>query len=167
MSNKGIANSNDERRSERLDSVEEVTSVMLCPWYQEIWKQALYVCHKWSATLTETSPSEGLVAQSLEMQKEGDLQRVASSCLETEHQFLSEVESAEELLSHLGPLDNNAEMPDAMEIVFQTALALGRKGVVYELLEEMDNATTLYLKSINLLSFFLVEISIYHKYDLI
>lgn len=124
-----------------------------------IWKQALRVSHTWAASFAESSPCEGLVVHSRDMHEEGDFQGAAAACSQMEQEFLSAVESAVQLVSHLGPLDANAEMPDAIEIVFQKALTLGRKGAMEELFGAMDNAAALYLKSTTLLSFILVEAS--------
>lgn len=124
-----------------------------------IWKQALRVSHTWAASFAESSPCEGLVVHSRDMQEEGDFQGAAAACSQMEQEFLSAVDSAVQLVSHLGPLDGNAEMPDAIEIVFQKALTLGRKGAMEELFGAMDNAAALYLKSTTLLSFILVEAS--------
>ncbi|TYI77140.1 hypothetical protein E1A91_D06G125800v1 [Gossypium mustelinum] len=51
----------------------------------------------------------------------------------------------------------STEMPNAMETIFQAALALGRHGGVDELMGDMESAALLYSKAERLLVFLLVE----------
>ncbi|KAL5991708.1 hypothetical protein ACLOJK_012618 [Asimina triloba] len=51
----------------------------------------------------------------------------------------------------------STEMPDAMESIFQSALAFGRHGAVDELMGDMDSAVTQYTKAVRLLYFLLLE----------
>ncbi|PPE02359.1 hypothetical protein ES288_D12G098300v1 [Gossypium darwinii] len=51
----------------------------------------------------------------------------------------------------------STEMLDAMETIFQAALALGRHGGVHELMGDMESAALLYSKAERLLVFLLVE----------
>lgn len=69
--------------------------------------------------------------------------------------FLNEVGKAEELAKHIEP--GNAEVPDAMEMIFQSALDLGRKGAVDEYMGRTENAVVLYSKAVRLLAFLQVE----------
>ncbi|MQL86770.1 hypothetical protein Taro_019298 [Colocasia esculenta] len=131
-----------------------------------IWKQALHICHAQAASAIEGSPSQ-------EIRDMGSMNKKDASCSEDlsstqplephdvssdiEQAFLLEVGHADELARDLGPVDETTEMPDAMEMVFQAALALGRAGAVDELMENMDNATASYSKAVRLLNFLLVE----------
>ncbi|XVF08170.1 hypothetical protein REPUB_Repub06bG0203000 [Reevesia pubescens] len=132
-----------------------------------IWKQALDICHTQAASAMEGSPS----------QETGRLRRSASKkhgtsdaeecrdavspkgpediSSEIEREFLQEVEHAEELAKVIEP--GSTEMPDAMETIFQAALALGRHGGVEELMGDMESAAFLYSKAVRLLVFLLVE----------
>ncbi|XP_050212504.1 serine/threonine-protein kinase ATG1c isoform X2 [Mercurialis annua] len=78
-----------------------------------------------------------------------------SMTAQIERAFLREVEHAEELAKTIEP--GNVEMPDAMETIYQSALALGRHGGVQELMGEMEGASFLYTKAVRLLVFLLVE----------
>ncbi|KAK4755421.1 hypothetical protein SAY87_009178 [Trapa incisa] len=49
------------------------------------------------------------------------------------------------------------EMPDAMEMIFQSALILGRRGGVEDLMGDAETAALLYSKAAHLLVFLLVE----------
>ncbi|PNY08701.1 serine/threonine kinase family protein [Trifolium pratense] len=72
-----------------------------------------------------------------------------------ESDFLREFEHAEELAKTIEP--GNTEMPDAMETIFQSALAFGRHGGVEELMGDTESAAALYSKAVRLLVFLLVE----------
>lgn len=148
-----------ELAKEKLEAGQQLEAFAILLVCLAIWKQALRVSHTWAASFAESSPCEGLVVHSQDVHEEGDFQGAAAACSQMEQEFLRAVESAEQLAHHLGPLDGNAEMPDAMEIVFQTALTFGKKGAMYELFGAMDNAAALYLKSTTILSFILVEAS--------
>ncbi|KAM7263675.1 hypothetical protein ACFE04_001358 [Oxalis oulophora] len=125
-----------------------------------IWKQALHICHTQAASAMEGSPSQ----ESNRLSKkhgtpEGSdtmhAQRPEDMASEIEKEFLREVEHAEELAKFIEP--GNTEMPDAMETIFQAALALGKHGGVDELVGQMDSAAMLYSKAVRLLLFLLVE----------
>lgn len=127
-----------------------------------IWKQALHICYDWAASATGGSPSSDVIvgdealnssANIAHMSEEVDFQGAAAACSMMEYEFLTAVEHAEK---H-APSDVNAEMPDAMEAIFQEALVLGRKGAVAELMGNMKDAASLYSKSATLLYFLLVE----------
>ncbi|GJN08336.1 hypothetical protein PR202_ga26245 [Eleusine coracana subsp. coracana] len=77
---------------------------------------------------------------------------------EVERQFLAEVEYAEELAGTVGQIADATEMPDAIEIVFQSALQLGRRGGVDE--DDGGNAAvaiSLYMRAVSMLRFLLIE----------
>ncbi|KAI3474134.1 hypothetical protein Pfo_028922 [Paulownia fortunei] len=66
-----------------------------------------------------------------------------------------EVGHAEELAKVIEP--GNMEMPDAMELLYQSALALGRDGAVDECMGDIQSAVICYAKAVQLLLFLLVE----------
>lgn len=70
-------------------------------------------------------------------------------------EFFSEVAYAEELSKFVEP--GTAEMPDAMETIYQSALALGRHGAVDELMGDTESAASSYSRAVRLLIFLLVE----------
>ncbi|KAK4345677.1 hypothetical protein RND71_035853 [Anisodus tanguticus] len=55
------------------------------------------------------------------------------------------------------PSCGNTEVPDAMEMIFQSALDLGRKGAVDEYMGRTENAVVFYAKAVRLLAFLQVE----------
>ncbi|KAF3780284.1 Serine/threonine-protein kinase [Nymphaea thermarum] len=131
-----------------------------------IWKQAVNICHAQAASASEPNLSQETVG------KRGHITshyldildgrgttaldgQVACSTIEKD--FLLEVGRAEELARDLGPVDGGTEMPDAVEIIFQFALALGRYGGVEELMGNMESAASLYAKAVRLFFFLLVE----------
>ncbi|KAE8692872.1 PRA1 family protein A2 isoform 2 [Hibiscus syriacus] len=130
-----------------------------------IWKQALHICHTQAASAMEGSPSQETSRLSAS-KKLGTSDREecndivsqegpADISSEIEREFLREVEHAEELAKVIEP--GSTEMPDAMETIFQAALALGRYGGVDELMGDMESAALLYSKAERLLVFLLVE----------
>ncbi|KAK8532014.1 hypothetical protein V6N12_053466 [Hibiscus sabdariffa] len=124
-----------------------------------IWKQALHICHTQAASAMEGSPSQETSRLRKSASKKhgtSDLEECPEDVSsEIEREFLREVEHAEELAKSIEP--GSTEMPDAMEMIFQTALALGRRGGVDELMGEMESAAILYSKAVCLLVFLLVE----------
>ncbi|KAB2630603.1 serine/threonine-protein kinase ATG1-like [Pyrus ussuriensis x Pyrus communis] len=102
-----------------------------------IWKQALHICHTQAASAMEGSPSQETTRfrttskkynspdmdESLDVNTQGP-EDISS---QIEREFLQEVEHAEELAKAIEP--GHAEMPDAMETIFQSALVFGKLGV--------------------------------------
>ncbi|KAA8518953.1 hypothetical protein F0562_016273 [Nyssa sinensis] len=132
-----------------------------------IWKQALHICHTQAATAMEGSPSQETTRLrgstnedhgSLDIEERLDISNTQGPqdiCSQIEREFLLEVGKAEELARVVEP--GNTEMPDAMETIFQSALALGRNGAVDEYMGEMEKAAVFYSKAVRLLFFLLVE----------
>ncbi|KAL9150469.1 hypothetical protein ABFS82_12G169800 [Erythranthe guttata] len=132
-----------------------------------IWKQALHICHTYAASASEGSSSqettrlrEASRARDSPDSREfildiANAQEPHDICLQIERAFLGEVETAEELAKVIEP--GNMEMPDAMELVFQSALAFGKSGAVVEYMGNVENAVVLYAKAVDLLVFLLVE----------
>ncbi|KAJ8550994.1 hypothetical protein K7X08_000364 [Anisodus acutangulus] len=132
-----------------------------------IWKQALDICHTQAASAIEGSPNQetnrlkeilkkGQV--SLNVKEHLDAANILGPenvCSHIEKTFLGEVGNAEELSKHIEP--GNTEVPDAMEMIFQSALAFGRKGAVDEYMGRTENAVVFYSKAVQLLAFLQVE----------
>ncbi|KAL3717107.1 hypothetical protein ACJRO7_008651 [Eucalyptus globulus] len=132
-----------------------------------IWKQALHICHTEAASATEGSPSP----VTMRLRRSYDKKHCSSSLevctdayntlgpeevsIHIEGEFLREVEHAEELAKVIEP--GSREMPDPMEAIYQSALALGRCGGVDELMGETETAKSLYSNAVQLLLFLLVE----------
>ncbi|KAG5550299.1 hypothetical protein RHGRI_015305 [Rhododendron griersonianum] len=96
-----------------------------------IWKQALHICH---TQAIEGSPTQEMARLRESPNQEHGSPDIASThgpqelCSRIEREFLNEVGNAEELAKLIEP--GNTEMPDAMETIYQSALALGRHGAV-------------------------------------
>ncbi|CAN1849916.1 Serine/threonine-protein kinase ATG1c [Linum perenne] len=129
-----------------------------------IWKQALHICHAQAASAIEGSPSQENIRLRRSNSKKNSISDtecysddIGPEMITTqiEKEFLREVEHAEELANAIEP--GSTEMPDALETIFQSALALGRNGGVDELMGNMESATLLYSKAVRLLVFLLVE----------
>ncbi|KAL5550255.1 hypothetical protein UlMin_000431 [Ulmus minor] len=132
-----------------------------------IWKQALHICHTQAASAMEGSPCHDSARFRRSISKR-DSSSDTEECLDVvntqgpedissqiEREFLREVEHAEELARIVEP--GNTQMPDAMETIFQSALAFGKDGGVDELMGNMERAEASYSKAVQLLVFLLVE----------
>ncbi|KAK6943025.1 Protein kinase domain [Dillenia turbinata] len=132
-----------------------------------IWKQALDICHTQAASAMEGSPTQDTSRLKGSTSKKHGILNISGCpdviqtqgqedvCAQIERVFLSEVVNAEELAGVIEP--GSTEMPDAMEAIFQSALALGRHGAVEELMGDVCSAAALYSKTVCLLVFLLVE----------
>ncbi|XP_047316459.1 serine/threonine-protein kinase ATG1c-like [Impatiens glandulifera] len=107
-----------------------------------IWKQALNICHTEAAASTVDKRHK---------QKDNH----PGVCSRIEGTFLLELGNAENLAKMVE--NGNEEMPDAMETIYQSALAFGRHGAVDECMGDMQNAAILYSKATCLLAFLLVD----------
>ncbi|GLJ42547.1 hypothetical protein SUGI_0882070 [Cryptomeria japonica] len=151
-----------DQANEKLKSEKQLEAFSLQLVCLAIWKQALHVCYNWAASATEGSLSPDVIdsneifnrsAITARISEEFDFHGAAAACSQMEREFLTAVEHAE----RIAPSDGNAEMPDAMEGIFQEALCLGRRGAVKELMSNVNEAASLYSKSVTLFHFLLVE----------
>ncbi|KAL6998362.1 Serine/threonine-protein kinase ATG1c [Sarracenia purpurea var. burkii] len=126
-----------------------------------IWKQALHICHTEAVSAIEGSPSQEMARLRESPNQEhgspdvANTQRPRDICSLIEREFLLEVANAEELAKVIEP--GNMEMPDSMETIYQSALALGRHGAVDEYMGDPENAAVNYTKAVRLLIFLLTE----------
>uniref|UniRef100_A0ACD5TTV1 Uncharacterized protein n=1 Tax=Avena sativa TaxID=4498 RepID=A0ACD5TTV1_AVESA len=86
-----------------------------------------------------------------------DFTRSASIRYWAESGFIKAYDRAEKISHRLRENNDNTEMPDAMEIIFQTALIYGKSGAAKELSGSQSRSMGLYSKSIILLTFILQE----------
>ncbi|KAG6437124.1 hypothetical protein SASPL_102034 [Salvia splendens] len=105
-----------------------------------IWKQALHICHTHAASAMHGSPSRD-DTRSREVSQAG---RNSSG-----EEFLNNIANRQR--------GQNKEIPDAMELIYQSALALGRHGAVDEYMGDTESAVIFYSKSVHLFRFLLVE----------
>ncbi|KAI4356524.1 hypothetical protein L6164_000542 [Bauhinia variegata] len=152
--------------NEKMESGKQLEAFSIQLVILAIWKQALHICHAQAASAMEGSPSQETTRyrrsnskkpgsidsdESLDENNQGPKDILS----QIEREFLREFEHAEELAKAVEP--GNTEMPDAMETIFQSALAFGRLGGVEELMDNLESAAALYSKAVRLLSFLLVE----------
>ncbi|CAL5389728.1 unnamed protein product [Camellia sinensis] len=107
-----------------------------------ISKQALHICHTQAVSAIEGSPSREMARLRESTNQEHGSPDIANTqgpqdiCSQIEREFLLEVGNAEEIakviailiLVILVMIIENIEMPDAIETIYQSALALGRRG---------------------------------------
>ncbi|XP_042424239.1 serine/threonine-protein kinase ATG1c-like isoform X1 [Zingiber officinale] len=128
-----------------------------------IWKQALRICHAEAASTSDVSPlpeqkiRKNCISNTAEYLNCIDSRVSDPVCSEIERDFLLAVEYAEELASDINQKTAPSELPDAIEIIFQSALTLGRQGGVDEMMGNMERASCQYSKAVSLLRFLLVE----------
>ncbi|CAK9862133.1 unnamed protein product [Sphagnum jensenii] len=128
--------------------LESVSIQLVC---LAIWKEALRVCQAWAEAVGGGGRNFGV------SEAGSDEVSAVNACSLMEREFTSAVERAEFLALHLSTIDAGAAMPDAMELIFQTALAVARAGAVDELMGNSSNAAVAYSKAASLLYFLVVE----------
>ncbi|XVF80336.1 hypothetical protein PTKIN_Ptkin15bG0061900 [Pterospermum kingtungense] len=106
-----------------------------------IWKKALQISKSWmgsaaeneltgSSSATEPTNIQSSAHLSPKSEDDVDLSRPSSVCIWAEQGFIVACDRAEKLSCHLKDMDATAEMPDAMEIIYQKALTIGTSGAV-------------------------------------
>ncbi|XP_034202883.1 serine/threonine-protein kinase ATG1a isoform X2 [Prunus dulcis] len=126
-----------------------------------IWKKALQICSTWSeakelpegSSANESSRVQGGAGLSPNASGSVDFSRPSSVSMWAEQGFIGAFDQAEKLSYRIQDMDGAAEVPDAMEIIFQKALVVGTRGAVDEYLENKGSAEALYSKAMLLLSF--------------
>ncbi|ONI23651.1 hypothetical protein PRUPE_2G200500 [Prunus persica] len=126
-----------------------------------IWKKALQICSTWSeakelpegSSANESSRVQGGAGLSPNASGSVDFSRPSSVSMWAEQGFIGAFDRAEKLSYRIQDMDGAAEVPDAMEIIFQKALVVGTRGAVDEYLENKGSAEALYSKAMLLLSF--------------
>ncbi|GMH26521.1 hypothetical protein Nepgr_028364 [Nepenthes gracilis] len=132
-----------------------------------VWKQALNIFHTWAVSSMEGTPTREFTRSWGSPHKKHCIlgfhdssnvfnpQYPEDLSSEIKNKFFQEISNAEEFSKFVEP--GNTEMPDAMETIYQTALALGRHGAVDELMGDVESAASLYSKASRLLVFLLTE----------
>ncbi|XP_052479906.1 serine/threonine-protein kinase ATG1a isoform X4 [Gossypium raimondii] len=105
-----------------------------------IWKKALQICSSWKTSAPDNeSPGSNsgnqpttTIQSSADLAPNSgdnvDLNKPSSACIWAEQGFIVAYDRAEKLSCHLRDMDATAQMPDAMEIIYQTALTIGTNG---------------------------------------
>ncbi|MBA0831851.1 hypothetical protein Goarm_016282 [Gossypium armourianum] len=134
-----------------------------------IWKKALQICSSWKTSAPDNeSPGSNsgnqpttTIQSSADLAPNSgdnvDLNKPSSACIWAEQGFIVAYDRAEKLSCHLQDMDATAQMPDAMEIIYQTALTIGTNGAVDEYMRNKGSAAALYSKAMVLLSFIVGE----------
>ncbi|KAJ0974464.1 hypothetical protein J5N97_016429 [Dioscorea zingiberensis] len=131
-----------------------------------VWQEALRVCTCWMPSAKgkalDTSPPN-----TFEPQKDDgsfpnpvddvDFRNPYSVCTWAECGFINAYELAEKISDKFQNIDGDILMPDAMEILFQTALCAGKSGAADELMGNRSRAVASYSRAITLLAFILFE----------
>ncbi|KAG4119879.1 hypothetical protein ERO13_D11G106500v2 [Gossypium hirsutum] len=107
-----------------------------------IWKKALQICSSWKTSAPDNeSPGSNsgnqpttTIQSSADLAPNSgdnvDLNKPSSACIWAEQGFIVAYDRAEKLSCHLQDMDATAQMPDAMEIIYQTALTIGTNGAM-------------------------------------
>ncbi|OMP06301.1 hypothetical protein CCACVL1_01634, partial [Corchorus capsularis] len=133
-----------------------------------IWKKALQICNSWMTSAAEKECSgsssgneptifQGSAYLSPNSDYNVDFSRPSSVSIWAEQGFIVAYDRAEKLSCHLLNMDATVEMPDAMEVIYQTALTIGKSGAVDEYMENRGSAAASYSKAMLLLSFIVGE----------
>ncbi|KAK7258408.1 hypothetical protein RIF29_23983 [Crotalaria pallida] len=127
-----------------------------------IWKKALEICNSWhgNTSANETRISRrgrGGDVPTSQTEPKIDFGDPSSVSSWAKQGFIVAVDCAERLSCHIQNMDGAAKMPDAMEIIFQKALLVGRDGAYDEYMENKDSAAASYSKAMLLLSFIVEE----------
>ncbi|XP_021897280.1 serine/threonine-protein kinase ATG1a-like isoform X1 [Carica papaya] len=133
-----------------------------------IWKKVYEISGSWMSsreegklpgTYSAKESAVNLEGTSLAPRSEGNVDFInpLSVYMWAEQGFIVACDRAEQLSDHFRNMDATAEMPDAMEIIYQKALALGKAGCVDELMDNKSSAAALYSKAMFLLSFIMGE----------
>ncbi|PUZ43117.1 hypothetical protein GQ55_9G636600 [Panicum hallii var. hallii] len=130
-----------------------------------IWKEALDACSLFmdashDGNSSESSPEHFLPKSdhsSPNAARGLDFSRPVSIRSWVESGFMKAYDRAEKISHILRKSYDNTEMPDAMDVIFQTALEYGKSGAANEVLGYRSKSTALYSKSIILLTFILQE----------
>ncbi|GFY93546.1 protein kinase superfamily protein [Actinidia rufa] len=133
-----------------------------------IWKEAFQVCNYWldskiegdlpgKCSAKESRSVHKAASLFLNSEENVDFNMPRAVSIWSEQGFLVAFDRAEKLSVRIQDMDGNAQMPDAMEIVFQAALEVARTGGVDEFMGNKDSAASSYSKAMLLLSFLLGE----------
>ncbi|KAK8565634.1 hypothetical protein V6N12_059190 [Hibiscus sabdariffa] len=134
-----------------------------------IWKKALQICDSWIAFAPDNESHGSNSANQTTTNVRGhtdlapnsefgaDLNRPSSACIWAEQGFIVACDRTEKLSCHFQDMDATAQMPDAMEIIYQAALTIGTSGAVDEYMRNKGSAAASYSKAMLLLSFIVGE----------
>lgn len=133
-----------------------------------IWKKALQICSSWlastaegefpaSSSNNESIPSWEAAGLSPNTENHIDFSRPSSVSLWAEQGFIVAFDRAERSSYHVRDMDGGAEMPDAMEIIYEKALDIGTSAAVDEYMGNKGSAAASYSEAMLLFSFIVGE----------
>ncbi|XP_021748823.1 serine/threonine-protein kinase ATG1a-like [Chenopodium quinoa] len=127
-----------------------------------LWNKALRNCNSWllQSDLSQSSSANesGKGAGSSSKAKDTiDFTNPSSVTVWAEQGFIGAYDGTEKLSKYLQDVDGAAEMPDAMEVIYQTAIAAGKDGAADEFVGNRDSAAVLYSRALLLFSFIVTE----------
>ncbi|KAM7276910.1 hypothetical protein ACFE04_018776 [Oxalis oulophora] len=131
------------------------------------WKQALQICSSWTTSTQENIPGTRAASESPLLQSDSgtsypednvDFCRPSLVHSWAKRGFIAAYDRTKTLSDqHIQSSDATLEMPDAMEIIYQKALALGKSGAVDDYFDNKEGAASAYSRSILLFSFIMGE----------
>ncbi|XP_074273351.1 serine/threonine-protein kinase ATG1a [Silene latifolia] len=130
-----------------------------------LWKEAFQICSSWlssgkendASSLGNESCDKAGASSSSNAQNTADFRDPASMSGWAEQGFILACDRTEKLSKYLQDGDGAAKMPDAIEIIYETALAAGKYGAADQLIGNRESASMLYSKALVLLSFVVTE----------
>ncbi|XP_048501575.1 serine/threonine-protein kinase ATG1a isoform X2 [Beta vulgaris subsp. vulgaris] len=129
-----------------------------------LWKKALRICNSWmlqsglsDSSSGKKSAGEGAASSSSKTEDTTDFMNPSSVSIWAEQGFIDAYDGTEKLSKYLQDVDGGEEMPDAMEIIFQTAIAAGKDGAADEFVGNRDSAAVMYTRALLLFSFIVTE----------
>ncbi|CAD5326500.1 unnamed protein product [Arabidopsis thaliana] len=139
-----------ELASEMVKESFAVTLVVLA-----VWRKALEICDSWMMSVgeNEVNPDPTTAPET----SIPDLNSPAPAKTWVTQEFVTAFNQAENLSTQLNETSAATHMPDAMETIYERALAYGKSGGAEEYLSNKESAATLYKKAILLLSFIIEE----------
>uniref|UniRef100_A0A803M385 Protein kinase domain-containing protein n=1 Tax=Chenopodium quinoa TaxID=63459 RepID=A0A803M385_CHEQI len=112
-----------------------------------LWNKALRNCNSWllQSDLPQSSSAsesgKGAEYSSCSKTKDTiDFMNPSSVAVWAEQGFINAYDGTEKLSKYLQDVDGAAEMPDAMEVIYQTAIAAGKDGAADEFVGNRDSA---------------------------
>ncbi|CAG7903122.1 serine/threonine-protein kinase ATG1a [Brassica rapa] len=120
------------------------------------WRKALEICDSWMMSVGEerVNPADPTTAPET---SNPDLNSPAVAKTWVTQEFVTAFNQAETSSTQLNQTSAATHMPDAMETIYEKALAYGKSGGAEEYLNNKESAGKLYKKAILLLSFIIEE----------
>ncbi|CAH8353421.1 unnamed protein product [Eruca vesicaria subsp. sativa] len=116
------------------------------------WRKALEICDSWMVSVGEDRVNTTAPGTS-----NPDLNSPAVAKIWVTQEFVTAFNQAETSSTQLNQTSAATHMPDAMETIYEKALAYGKSGGAEEYLNNKESAARLYKKAILLLSFIIEE----------